>query len=371
MSNEIPFVGIAHPLGPLAPLAALAQEWHTRGREPGGTWAGLWRPEQQRQLLDTVEAFAERVDDATRSQLARKWALPGVRDYSLLLALLPLETKSTFCANNTTLEIEQVPEDGNQQQEEQEGEEQEPSVPIWHHGVLEQARISTVRHAVHLVRFLDDYHEPSLAALRRRHLRSLDDDVDSDKRRAAGEVAATTFLEKPTRWRDVVETAVHLATLRAVEAVLGSRIEGPGRTIEQLLDKIGVGLSALMLGGASSQVAQIERDFKTRLESLSAARVVLLYEEQQYLQLSGIRAGRSVRRHLPRGLHLIFTDQRHRREDRIAGLWLQESDQRHAAGNYHWAREVPPAYAARKRSAYFRLPDADAVRRYMEGQDDE
>jgi hypothetical protein len=173
MSNEIDFVGISHPLGPLAGLAALAQERHTRGGEPGSTWVGLWRPEQQRELLDAVETVAERVDDATRSRLARKWALPGVRDYSLLLAPLPLEAKDISCANSTTIEIEQVSEAGNQQQEKQEKQEEEelePSVPIWHHGVLEQARISTVRHAVHLVRFLDDYHEPTLAALRRRHL---------------------------------------------------------------------------------------------------------------------------------------------------------------------------------------------------------
>ena len=105
MNNEAPFVGIAHPLGPLAVLAALAQEWHTRGGEPGSTWAGLWRPGQQRELLDAVEAVAERVDAATRSRLARKWALPGVRDYSLLLALLPLDAKSTFCANNCSFAI--------------------------------------------------------------------------------------------------------------------------------------------------------------------------------------------------------------------------------------------------------------------------
>jgi hypothetical protein len=90
------------------------------------------------------------------------------------------------------------------------------------------------------------------------------------------------------------------------------------------------------------------------------------YEEQQYLQLTGIREGRSVRRHLPRGLHLIFSDQQHRREDRTAGLWLEHSDEAHAAGPYHFTDELPPAYAARKQRDYFRLPDADAVRRYVE-----
>ena len=107
-------------------------------------------------------------------------------------------------------------------------------------------------------------------------------------------------------------------------------------------------------------------EVRTRLERLEAATVVLMYEEQQYLQLTGIREGRSVRRHLPRGLHLVFSDQQHRREDRTAGLWLQHSDEAHAAEPYHFANQVPPAYAARKQRDYFRLPDADAVRRYVE-----
>ena len=106
----------------------------------------------------------------------------------------------------------------------------------------------------------------------------------------------------------------------------------------------------------------------TRLERLESARVVLMYEEQQYLQLTGIREGRSVRRHLPRGLHLVFSDQQHRREDRTAGLWLEQSDEAHAAGPYHFADELPPSYAARKQRDYFRLPDADAVRRYVESE---
>lgn len=44
------------------------------------------------------------------------------------------------------------------------------------------------------VRFLEDFHEPTLATLRRRKLPSLDDDADPDEHRAAGEVVATTFL---------------------------------------------------------------------------------------------------------------------------------------------------------------------------------
>jgi hypothetical protein len=93
---------------------------------------------------------------------------------------------------------------------------------------------------------------------------------------------------------------------------------------------------------------------------------VLLYEEHQYLQLTGVQAGRSVRRHLPRGLHLIFSDQQHRRADRTAGLWLEQSDEAQRAGSYHFAEAVPPAYAAsRKQRDYFRLSDAEALRRYV------
>jgi hypothetical protein len=76
----------------------------------------------------------------------------------------------------------------------------------------------------------------------------------------------------------------------------------------------------------------------------------------------------SVRRHLPRGLHLVFSDQQHRREDRTAGLWLEHSDEERRAGPYHFANEVPPAYAARKQRGYFRLVDADAVRQYVQSE---
>jgi hypothetical protein len=174
-------------------------------------------------------------------------------------------------------------------------------------------------------------------------------------------------LEQPTRWRDVVEAAVHLSAVRECELRLGQRLTGPGRTTEQLLVKLATGLAALAMGGAAAP-DQLYIQFRTRLERLEKALVVLMYEEQQYLQLMGIRDGRSVRRHLPRGLHLVFSDQRHRREDRTAGFWLEHSDETHAAGPYHFADEVPPAYAARKQRGYFRLPDADAVRRYIQGE---
>jgi hypothetical protein len=62
----------------------------------------------------------------------------------------------------------------------------------------------------------------------------------------------------------------------------------------------------------------------------------------------------------------IFSDQQHRRADRIAGLWLSQSDEERQAGSYHFTEAVPPAYAAaRKRENYFRLPDAEAVRWYV------
>jgi len=183
----------------------------------------------------------------------------------------------------------------------------------------------------------------------------------------ACQAAAATFLEQPTRWRDVVEAAVHLAAVRECELRLGQRLKGPGRTKEQLVAKLETGLAALAMGGAAA-ADQLYTQFQTRLERLEKAKVVLMYQEQQYLQLSGIRDGRSVRRHLPRGLHLVFSDQQHRREDRTAGLWLEHSDESHQVGSYHFANEVPPAYATRKQRNYFRLVDADAVRRYVENE---
>ena len=162
---------------------------------------------------------------------------------------------------------------------------------------------------------------------------------------------------------------MHLSAVRACEQLLGQRLKGPGRTKEQLLVKLESGLIALELGGASATAEQISTQFHTRLARLESAAVVLLYEEHEYLQLTGVRAGRSVRRHLPRGLHLVFSDQRHRREDRTAGLWLEQSNEVHRAGSYHFADVVPPTYAAaRKPRSYFRLADADAVRQYVQGE---
>jgi hypothetical protein len=48
-------------------------------------------------------------------------------------------------------------------------------IPIWDHGTLERAQLTSVRHAIHIMRHLNDYHEPTLAALCRRQLWGLDD----------------------------------------------------------------------------------------------------------------------------------------------------------------------------------------------------
>jgi hypothetical protein len=298
-----------------------------------------------------------------------------VRDYSLLWALLPpapgIEQES--CVDNTKQKTAEASSDLAANTTDQEDTEDEDElaaaagIPVWNHGLLEQAKLTPVRHAVHLVRHLDDYHEPTVAALRRQRLRKLVD-AQGDERVQACQAAAETFLEQPTRWRDVVETAVHLAAVRACELRLGQKLKEPGRTKEQLFAKLETGLAALAMGGAAAAADQLYTQFRTRLERLESARVVLMYEEQQYLQLTGIREGRSVRRHLPRGLHLVFSDQQHRREDRTAGLWLEHSDEAHAAGPYHFADAIPPPYAARKQRSYFRLPDAGAVRRYVESE---
>src|SRR4029453_19544787 len=100
------------------------------------------------------------------------------------------------------------------------------------------------------------------------------------------------------------------------------------------------------MGGMVAAADRLYTQFRTRLERLESARVVLMYEEQQYLQLTGIREGRSVRRHLPRGLHLVFSDQQHRREDRTAGLWLGDSEQGHTGGGKQFAHGTPPPSTA-------------------------
>src|SRR5690242_11541549 len=86
----------SYPLGPLAGLAALAQEWRTRGSGLGTTWAGLWHPTQQSEILAAVSQHTQRVDDLILKRLARLGVLPGVRDYSLLWALLLIEQAPTL-----------------------------------------------------------------------------------------------------------------------------------------------------------------------------------------------------------------------------------------------------------------------------------
>jgi hypothetical protein len=322
----------------------------------------LWHPELRAQVEQLVAEHAFRLDAQTIARLEQAGVLPGVRDYSPLAALLLSEEEKERCVDSTTHQLI-IPG----------GAEDAASaplgIPIWHHGTLERAQLITVRHAVHLMRYLDDYHEPTLAALCRRRLRGLAD-ADPAARMEARRAATSAFLAAPLHWRDVVAVAVHLATVRAIEDALGQRLRGPGRTQEQLAAKIEAGLG-MLASGSAAQAQRLGRELRERLSSLSEARVVLLYEEQEYLQLTGVREGRSVRRHLPRGLHLVFSDQRHRRADRTAELWLKASAPERAAGSYHWAREVPPAYAARKRGESLRLADAEAVWRYIEQQEKE
>jgi hypothetical protein len=184
----------SHPLGPLASLAALAQEWRTRGGGLGTTWAGLWHPTQQSDILAAVAEYAQRVNDATFKRLARRGALPGVRDYSLLWALLPAPpvraANQESCVDNTKSKVAEAASDPatgvtNQQHAEDEDELAAIlGVPIWNHGILARAKLTPVRHAVHLVRYLDDYHEPTLAALRRQRLRKLVDAPHAERLKA-------------------------------------------------------------------------------------------------------------------------------------------------------------------------------------------
>lgn len=283
--------------------AALAQEWRTRDSALGTTWAGLWQPTQQSDILAAVSQHAQRVDDVALKRLACLGVLPGVRDYSLLWALLPIEPvpapeQGSFVVLSTQRDETLSNLDASATDQADTEDEDEAAavvgVPIWNHGVLEQAKLSPVRHAIHLIRHLDDYHEPTVAALRRQCLRKLVG-APLEERLRASQAVAEAFLEQPTRWRDGVETAVHLSAVRECELRLGQRLKGSGRTKEQLLAKLESGLAALAMGGAAAAADQLYTQFRTRLERLESAKVVLMYEEQQYLQLTGIRDGRSYR----------------------------------------------------------------------------
>lgn len=153
-------------------------------------------------------------------------------------------------------------------------------------------------------------------------------------------------------------------TLRTIEDSLRTRIGGPRRTLDELNARIGDGLAALSLVDSAS-AASLAEALHDRRRSLARARVVLLHQERSYLQLAGVQDGRSVRRHLSRGLHLAFSAQEHRRTDRIAHLWTEASPSGQQAGGFYWAPEIPAAYAQHRRAVTFRLADAAAVRHYV------
>ena len=192
------------------------------------------------------------------------------------------------------------------------------------------------------MRYLDDFHEPTLAALRRRLIRRSADPDDPEQRRRAGRQAADLFLAAPVRWRDEVLITLYRETIRELEAVFQRRLPGLRRTQEDVIDLIETTIAGLVVSGSHTIAHAIRTQLDMRVTRLAASRVVLLYQEHHYLQLTGVADGTSVRRHLPRGLHLIFSDQQHRREDRIAGLWLATSDAMSQAGVYHYAPDVPP-----------------------------
>jgi hypothetical protein len=217
------------PLGPLAFFAAQAAQWLTRTSSQGSTWAGVWPCADRAAVLDGIAEHCVLADDALRRQWQRQDKLAGWRDYDRLIAVLPVETD------------EFAPD-------ESDGDEGDAvmGIPIWDEGVLAQASLSTVRHAVHLCRYLDDYHEPTIAALRRSYLRRANTD-DSAARMVACAAAAEAFLESPVTWRMVVVLNSARVAVRAVEALLGQRISGSGRTLDQLHAKIVAGCRQLRL----------------------------------------------------------------------------------------------------------------------------
>lgn len=346
-------MSIQSPLGPLAGIAGSAQEWRSRSGGIGLTLAGLWHVDQRAAILHEVQQHTLAATEELRQRWARRGVLPGIRQYATLLALLPL-------ADELVGETEPDDNDGRQY------------LPVWEHGVFAQAAIGEARHAIHIVRYLDDYHEPTIASLRRRFLQKFaDTDLDeAAARAAANQAAAESFLREPMRWRDVAIMAAYRAAIYEIQQAAGRRLRGPQRTVDQLRDKVQTGIGLLLHAGAVAEATRISSQLSARLETLAAARVCLLYDEHTYLQVTGIQAGRSTRRHLARGLHLIFCDYSHRRDDRIAHLWLDTSPEEQQAGAFHWSAEIPAAYAARKERAPLRVSDDAAVWRYLEGEAD-
>jgi hypothetical protein len=57
-------------LGPLAPLAASADEWKSRATAGGMTWAGLWRTEHRADVLALVQQHTQKLDPADIRRLA-------------------------------------------------------------------------------------------------------------------------------------------------------------------------------------------------------------------------------------------------------------------------------------------------------------
>lgn len=335
---------------PLAQLAVMSYEWKTRYvRLSGTTWAGLWHTANRAEVQELIVQHTQVLDSTIARQLLHAGRLPGVRDITHLIALLVdhEEGRNTNTTTNQTTNSEEHP----------------VGIPIFHHGVLDQAKLSDVRHATHLVRHLDDFHEPTIAAIRRRLLRNV---ADVEQRSIASAQAVDIFLKQPTRWRDVVEMAICMRTIRAIEDACGrTRLPGRRRSLANLAEMVAKGIE--LLRAVDMKMAdQISRTYEDRRANLAAARVVLMYEEHQYLQLTGVMEGRSIRRHLPKGLHLIFSDQIHRRNHRAAGLWLAASDNEHQVGPYYYAPAIPLTYAAKQKRRVFRLPDEATLRRYAE-----
>ena len=207
-----------------AELATRADAWRTRDQGLHATWAGLWQPALHDDIIAFVAHHTVAATDSSKQEMRRLAALPSVRDYVPLIALLPFEQEQDeSCVINTTLE--EAPN--------QEADKPIQGIPIWNHGAFERATLTPVRHAIHLTRYLDDEHEPTLATVRRQQLRAL---AQGSRRRGATpahralQVAAAGFLERPVRWREIVELGVLLATMKAIEAVLHDRLRGPGRT---------------------------------------------------------------------------------------------------------------------------------------------
>ena len=322
---------------PLTSLLARVQSFQVRDQDGdprfvAAAYAAVYRAADRDQVLAQLAEIAVPVDDETRDRLKRGRAW-NVKNFDSLVARLLPEGR-----------------------EEDDGEESW-GFPIWDHGLFDQAQTNMTSNAKHLMRFLDDYNEQIVSARRRAAdkatLREKPDADAESLRLGRGKL----FNDDFPSWRETIRAAVVGASWdEAIQAVRDRTMVTLKGT--ESFDEL---LAILELVGQAEIAAEIVARRRTREETLAKAAAVLVYEQFEFLTLTGVRGGESVRQHLPTGLHLIFEQGGHHRTDRTAGLWLDACPPENRCGPYHWLPSVPAAYHDAKKSEYFRLTDDNLV----------